>query len=86
MEEAGAASDWARAFAGWFQEAAPAFHLGRRCWSRVEERRQPGVGLREQSEGSRPLHHTPRDYVQGSLEEILHGGSEPGTAAPQLGI
>lgn len=48
VEEAGAAGDWARAFAGCFQEAAPAFHLGKECWSRAQERRQPGVGLREQ--------------------------------------
>lgn len=81
MEEARAASDWARAFAGWFQEAAPAFHLGRECWSGVEKQRQ-----RAESEGSGPLCHTLQGYVHLSLEETLHGGSETAAAAPQLGI
>lgn len=39
-----------------------------------------------ESEGSGALSHTPQDYVHLSLEETLHGGSETGTAAPQLGI
>lgn len=60
VEEARAASDWAPAFAGWFQEAAPAFHLGRECWSRVEKHRQPGVGLREQRVRGAGLCATPR--------------------------
>lgn len=83
MEEPRAASDWARAFAGWFQEAAPAFHLGRQSG---EAASAWGWAQGAESEGSGPLCHTLQDYVHLSLEETLHGGSEPGTAAPQLGI
>lgn len=73
--------------AGWFQEATPAFHLGRECWSRAEKWRQPAIGLGEQVVKGVGTCATPQqDYVQLSWDKTRRGGSEAGATAPRLGI
>ena len=73
--------------AGWFQEATPAFHLGRKRWSRAEKWREPGLGLGEQvAKGVSTCAAPQQDYVHLSRDETRCGGSEAGDAAPRLGI